>query len=416
MVADELGIEDIPTIESYFENEDDALEYAIHNQRNRRNLTPAEILKCVEVLYQRKQRGGNNNPYGRAGKPEESKVPNGIFDSGSEHQEMGENVRESNEISKNTEPDISKIITEAVTKDTSSDTAKEVARTLGMSRMQIARAAAINSEDTPQEIKDAVKSGKMSFEVAYQEARKAKKQTESIKKEATDTKSVFNESNDNIEWSIWTWNPVVGCRQGCQYCYAEGIANRFYPQKFEPTFYEERLPAPYNSKIPEKYKNHPGKTNVFVCSMADLFGDWVDEEWISKIMDVCRDTPMWNYLFLTKNPRRLLDYQFPENAWVGTTVDTNARLRTAIELMPQVDAQTRFISFEPLLEDMGEPNLSFIDWIIIGGQSGDTSRHIPEKQPEWTWVEKLLVSARKANAKVYFKPNLKSRPKEYPSI
>lgn len=395
MIADELGVTYVPDIEKYFETEDDALEYAIHNQRNRRNLTTAEIVNCVSILDERKRRGGDNNPYGRAGKPEESKAQNCANDKPSF--------------------DVAESIASVVTAIPKGKSAEQTANLLGISTRKVEQVRTILSPETPVEIKQAVMSGEKSIDKAYNEVREIKKQTEDVKKETTvDSKAVFNESNDNIEWSIWTWNPVTGCKHGCEYCYAEGIANRFYAQKFEPTFYEKRLSAPYNSRIPEKYNNHPGKRNVFVCSMADLFGEWVDETWITRVLDVCKDTPDWNYLFLTKNPKRLLDFSFPENCWVGTSVDVRSRLALALNIMPQVDAAVKFISFEPLLEDMGQPNLSFIDWIIIGGQSGDTSRNIPPKQPQWEWVESLLFAARKTDTKVYFKPNLLARPKEYP--
>lgn len=402
IVANDLGISHIPEVEKYFENEDDALEYAIHNQRDRRNLTDAELAGALSIWDKRKQPKFYGNQYqsGLASPeatPKIDPIPTPPVDF------INDTIN-------------NVLSTESTDTDKAKGKSAEmVGKLFGVSRAKVERARTVMAHDTPPEIKEAVLSGEKTINAAYNEVREIKRQTEDIKKESdTDTKSVFNESNDNIEWAIWTWNPVTGCKHGCDYCYAEGIANRFLPQKFEPTFYENRMNAPSNSRIPEKYNNHPGKRNVFVCSMADLFGDWVDDVWIIRVIEACRETPQWNYIFLTKNPKRLLHYNFPQNSWVGTTVDTKGRLRNALEIMPQVDAPVTFISFEPLLEDIGEPNLAFIDWIIIGGQSGDTSRHIPEKQPEWLWVENLLIAARKANCKVYFKPNLKARPKEYP--
>lgn len=394
MIADELGVTYVPDIEKYFETEDDAIEYAIHNQRNRRNLTTAEIVNCVAILDERKKPEFRGNQY-TSGQAQNCAPPK-----------------------TDTQPtfDVAESVAAVVNAIPKGKSAEQTANLLGISTRKVEQVRTILAPETPAEIKQAVMSGEKSINRAYEEVKLAKKQTDDIKKETdVESMSVFNESNDNIEWSIWTWNPVTGCKHGCDYCYAEGIANRFLTQKFEPTFYERRLSAPYNSRIPEKYNGHPGRRNVFVCSMADLFGEWVDEEWITKVLDVCKNTPQWNYLFLTKNPRRLLNYSFPENSWVGTSVDVKSRLGAALDLMPQVDAPVRFISFEPLLEDMGEPNLSFIDWIIIGGQSGDASRNIPAKQPKWEWVERLLFASRKSDTKVYFKPNLLTRPKEYPS-
>lgn len=402
MVADELGVSEVPEIEKYFKTEDDALEYAIHVQRDRRNLTDSELANALTIYDKRKQRGAvdgfRGNQYSQ---PEVVKATDGAIT------KSQPNIIET----------AIQSVFESPVDEPKGKSAETVAKLFGVSSRKVERARAVMAEDTPKEIKEAVLSGEKSINKAYEEVREIKKQAEEVKKETTVSKAVFNESNDNIEWSIWTWNPVTGCKHGCSYCYAEGITRRFaatYPQGFEPTFYEHRLSAPFNSKIPEKYKNHPGKRNVFVCSMADLFGEWVPKEWIDKVLDVCKKTPQWNYIFLTKNPKRLLDFEFPQNSWVGTTVDVKARMEKAQRIMPQVKARIKFISFEPLLEDMGEPDLTGIDWVIIGGQSGDTSRHIPEKQPGWFWVEKLLGAARRSNASVYFKPNLTSRPKEYP--
>ena len=123
-----------------------------------------------------------------------------------------------------------------------------------------------------------------------------------------------------IDWCDSTWNPVTGCLHGCEYCYARGIANRFgfgayepniaervlietaisagkkipYPFNFDPTFHKYRL---------NEYQNKKGR-NIFVCSMADLFGEWVPDEWIEDVFEACEKAPQHNYLFLTKNPFR----------------------------------------------------------------------------------------------------------------
>jgi protein gp37 len=236
--------------------------------------------------------------------------------------------------------------------------------------------------------------------------------------QAAKGKPTFNRSNDNIEWAWWSWNPVVGCKHGCPYCYARGIAQRFYGN-FEPQFLPERLEMPFNTKPPTLSENASqvdkiGSTNVFVCSMADLFGEWVPQEWIDAVLDAVRRSPQWNYIFLTKNPARLATIEWPVNAWVGTTVDTQARVLPALEAMSNVSAEVRFISCEPLAEHVVFPDFQAIDWLIIGGY-GESTPGNPE-QPLAEWVKELEYEAVKAGIGVYGKTNAREqfRPRFYP--
>lgn len=224
----------------------------------------------------------------------------------------------------------------------------------------------------------------------------------------TKKKCTFNRTNDNIEWAQWSWNPVTGCSLGCTYCYARDIANRFYPQGFEPTFHPERLSAPANTKP----RPGPGGNSVFVCSMSDLFADWIIDGWIMPVIDTCMKHPEWTFLFLTKNPKRLRNIVFPANCWVGVTVDTQARAIEAATYLPDASATVKFLSCEPLLEPIHFDDLSFVNWVIIGGQSKTT--RAPAFQPEWGWVSDLTTQAYTSGCRVYWKPNLIVRPREYP--
>jgi protein gp37 len=231
-----------------------------------------------------------------------------------------------------------------------------------------------------------------------------------IKKSAT---AKFNETNENIEWAPFSWNPLTGCKHGCDYCYARDIAERFpdtFPLGFEPNFLPERLTAPKNTKVPES--NAPGSRGVFVCSMADLFGEWVPREQIDAVLTAVAESPQWTYIFLTKNPKRLGEFVWPFNAWVGATVDTQARVAPTEKAFENLNAPVKFVSCEPLLERVSFSHISIFDWLIIGGRSQTSTG--PEFQPDWEWVEHLMSQARGGKIRVYWKPNLTVRPKEFP--
>lgn len=237
------------------------------------------------------------------------------------------------------------------------------------------------------------------------------------------SKPVFNTTNESVDWAQWTWNPVTGCWHGCNYCYAREIANSdrmaaSYPYKFEPTFHPARLAAPKNTPFPKDTSDLRSK-NVFTCSMADLFGKWVPDQWIMRVFAAVASAPEWNFLFLTKFPQRLQEIcdalgGFPDNAWVGTTVDTQARVRVAEKAFQKISAKVKWLSCEPLLEKLTFESLDMFDWVVLGGQSASYFNGTPEFQPEWEWVEHLWVQARAAKCDVYWKENLTVRPKECP--
>lgn len=235
-------------------------------------------------------------------------------------------------------------------------------------------------------------------------------------------KPTFNATNEMVDWARWTWNPVTGCEHTCVYCYARDIANRFYPEKFTPTYRPERLEAPRHTTMPAaaREETDPVKTmgwrNCFVCSMADLFGRWVPQEWIDGVFESCRQSPEWNYLFLTKFPQRYIGLNFPDTSWVGTTVDEQKRVANAEKAFRKIDVPVKWLSVEPMLEPLKFDDLSMFDWVVIGGQS--RSSGAPEFHPEPWWVIDLAHAARDAGCKVYMKPNTFSyegwQIKEYP--
>lgn len=188
-----------------------------------------------------------------------------------------------------------------------------------------------------------------------------------------------------IEWTEQTWNPVTGCTKispGCKHCYAETMARRLtamgvhgYENGFNLTLLPERLAEPLKRKKPTVY---------FVNSMSDLFHEEVPDTYIQQVFDVIRQTPQHTYQILTKRAERLPDffshYDAPQNAWLGVSVENRKHGLPRIDALRGIPAQIRFLSVEPLLEDIGKINLHGIHWVIVGGESGPKAR--PMKQ-EW---------------------------------
>ena len=205
-------------------------------------------------------------------------------------------------------------------------------------------------------------------------------------------------NKSKIEWCDYTWNPVTGCLNNCSYCYARKIGMRFQGH-FKPTFHKDRLLQPFKEKKPSK---------IFVCSMADLFGDWIPKEWIDVIIHTAKMLPQHTFLFLTKNPKRYADFEFPQNCWLGET-----QTGGYVQMNMPHKKNIQFISIEPLLEEV---KFSFsvrnlIEWIIVGGLT-------PKSVHTEKWVDDILTTARGYNIPVFLKSNLKYpyKLKEFPKI
>lgn len=246
--------------------------------------------------------------------------------------------------------------------------------------------------------------------------------------------------NSRIDWCDSTWNPISGCLHGCEYCYARNIAHRFggwtdsdgdmchdtilkddspirvldkplqimrseregkwpkapYPYDFIPTFHRYRL----NDYVGKKGRN------VFVCSMADLFGKWVPDEWIEEVLEACEKAPQHNYLFLTKNYRRYREFAVPrkENMWYGMSVTTEKELGKTW-MFPEY-CHT-FISIEPILKDFnivnGDLRLSDLEWVIIGAETGHRKNKVV---PERKWIEDIVVECKNNEIPIFMKSSL----------
>lgn len=241
-------------------------------------------------------------------------------------------------------------------------------------------------------------------------------------------------NNTRIDWCDSTWNPVTGCKGGCDYCYARSIANRFggwttggvkttqnffsdppvldsplllerksgkvvkapYPFAFTPTFHRYRLEEPL--------KKQKGQ-NIFVGSMSDLFGRWVPTKWIVEVLDICRKAPQHNYIFLTKFPERYVELDHlallphEENFWYGATITNAKQMKRAADSIGQLRQEVRsFFSMEPLMEDVARSeawemsyNGAYANWIIIGAMTGPGSE---SQQPCREWVERIVDDAK----------------------
>lgn len=233
------------------------------------------------------------------------------------------------------------------------------------------------------------------------------------------SKATFNESKGaGISWAAWSWNPVTGCLHGCNYCYARAIAtdDRYsaaYPAGFTPLFHHERLDAPANTVVPAARRDDPAYQRVFVCSMADLYGRWVPDEWIHQVHESMLASPQWQYITLTKFPARYVGLEMPPGAWVGTSVDEQKRVRIAEDAFRKIEgAAVKWLSLEPLKEPLEFTDLSVFDWVVIGAQTetrqpGGT---VPAFAPPFEWVARIVVQALDAGCKVHLKPNLRSQP------
>ncbi len=213
-----------------------------------------------------------------------------------------------------------------------------------------------------------------------------------------------------------SWNPLSGCLRGCYYCYAMKIATRFagtkaFPRGFEPTWHPERLDEPGRLRKP---------STIFVGSMCDLFGPWVPNEWITSVIVTAHKHAAHLFIFLTKYPRRLLDFRFPRNAWVGITVDRlpNPDYEDQLKALNHMtEPGVRFISFEPLLALGGSPGrlIALADWVIVGSQTR------PDIQPPEGAVGTVAYHCSLMGKPLFLKNNLRlpeeiKRRQEFPVV
>lgn len=209
-------------------------------------------------------------------------------------------------------------------------------------------------------------------------------------------------STSSIEWTDKTWNPVTGCTQisaGCKHCYAavmtkrlQGMGKPKYTNGFTVTIHPEALREPLMWKNPSM---------IFVCSMSDLFHKNVPFDFVDKVIETIKQTPQHHYQILTKRADRMAEYfssrNIPQNVWLGVTVESY-RTKSRIDYIRNLEASVKFISCEPLLENLGKLNLIGINWIIVGGESGGQGRPMKEE-----WVLNIKKQADELQIPFFFK-------------
>lgn len=214
-------------------------------------------------------------------------------------------------------------------------------------------------------------------------------------------------ATSSIEWTDATWNPVRGCTKispGCKHCYAETFAERFrgvpghpYERGFDLRLVPEKLGEPLKWAAPK---------TVFVNSMSDLFHDDVPDFYVEQVARVMEMANWHTYQVLTKRAGRLRDMLAGRlgfaaqcrHIWWGVSVEDRKYGCPRIDALRNAPAAVRFLSIEPLLEDIGTIDLRGIDWVIVGGESGAGARLMEEE-----WVLKILEQCRKADVRFFFK-------------
>ena len=206
----------------------------------------------------------------------------------------------------------------------------------------------------------------------------------------------MNNVKDSIGWADYTWNPITGCKGGCEYCYAKKMYHR-QGWSFEPTFHPERLYEPRNRQL---------LARIFCGSVTDFWGEGVKQDWRDKVYAAMAKTPH-TFFLLTKQPQNIPnDEPIPDNCWVGVSVTGPKDLWRLVDLnIKTLQTERSFVSIEPLLADVDDWGILFdVGWIIVGGLS-------PKAAHKNEWVDKIIAQASSFNIPLYLKANL-----HYPKI
>jgi protein gp37 len=201
-------------------------------------------------------------------------------------------------------------------------------------------------------------------------------------------------NKSKIDWPfkpLYVFNPILGCRHGCPYCYARRMNDRFkwIPVWTNQVFFHERLIEPYQRTIP---------TTIFVGSMCDMFGEWIREDWIKQVLYITEHNPQHTFMFLTKNPFRYIRFKYPANVMLGCTITDNG---LSVDLNRNVmrrlknEGKRTFVSVEPILSGFKGLSFDMFDLVIIGAQTGRKAI-IPLRE----WVDSIV------HPNIYYKNNI----------
>ncbi len=218
--------------------------------------------------------------------------------------------------------------------------------------------------------------------------------------------------SSSIEWTESTWNPVRGCTrvsEGCRFCYAERIAARFSGKgmayeglakntKTGPQWTREVRTIRALLNEPLKWKK---PRRIFVNSMSDLFHEKIELRYIQDVFSVMEKADWHQFQVLTKRASRLLEFSpklpWPSNVWMGVSVE-DSRVMDRIDDLRQTEAKIKFLSLEPLIGPLPDLELSGIDWVIVGGESGPGAREMKKK-----WVVEIRDQCKRDGVPFFFK-------------
>jgi protein gp37 len=207
-------------------------------------------------------------------------------------------------------------------------------------------------------------------------------------------------NKSRIEWTDYTVNPVKGlCPMACDYCYARAMYKRF---KWDTRIrFENWHRDLHQIAILQK------PSRIFVGSTIELFGDWIEPQWLKRIFETVKLYQAHTFIFLTKQPQNLLQYSpFYNNVWVGYSATNHDMFINGLKYMSQIKATVKFVSLEPLLDwnsFIGYNAWELLDWVIIGAKSPYSIKTFPK----WEWIEKIINDCDKNNTPIFLKNNLR---------